>query len=364
VTLAFANVLQKKVRSAICILAVGIGVALLLVVVGLTRGSIQEVAQRIQNVGGDLIVQPAGATQFLALKSGVLPEQYAERLRAIPGVAAVSPVVAWTTTFRNGFYVVYGIDPERFSSIGGGLRIVDGRAMRGPGEVVVDSRLAAAARLSVGERIEILGSRFEIVGVSKEGVGARIFLPMAELQTMLHQEKRVSLFFVRCTSPAAVKATAAAIEGELAGVRCQILEGLADEMARSMSGLREFIGAITVTTLVVSLLVVSLAMYMTILEKTREIGILRSLGASRRLIMGSVVLESMLLTGCGVVAGYALTAAAVTALRAWYPLLTVEITRFWILVGGGVGIASGLLGALYPAWFAARQDPVRALSYE
>ena len=139
-TLALANVLQKKVRSAICILAVGIGVALLLVVVGLTRGSIQEVAQRIQNVGGDLIVQPAGATQFLALKSGVLPEQYAERLRAIPGVAAVSPVVAGTTTFRNGFYVVYGIDPERFSSIGGGLRIVDGRAMRGPGEVVVDSR--------------------------------------------------------------------------------------------------------------------------------------------------------------------------------------------------------------------------------
>ena len=363
-TLALANVLQKKVRSAICILAVGIGVALLLVVVGLTRGSIQEVAQRIQNVGGDLIVQPAGATQFLALKSGVLPEQYAERLRAIPGVAAVSPVVAWTTTFRNGFYVVYGIDPERFSSIGGGLRIVDGRAMRGPGEVVVDSRLAAAARLSVGERIEILGSRFEIVGVSKEGVGARIFLPMAELQTMLHQERRVSLFFVRCTSPAAVKATAAAIEAELEGVRCQILEGLADEMARSMSGLREFIGAITGTTLVVSLLVVSLAMYMTILEKTREIGILRSLGASRTAHHG--------LRRAGVDAAHRLRgrrrvrahAAAVAALRAWYPLLTVEITRFWILVGGGVGIASGLLGALYPAWFAARQDPVRALSYE
>ena len=120
-------------------------------------------------------------------------------------------------------------------------------------------------------------------------------------------------------------------------MRCQILEGLADEMARSMSGLREFIGAITGTTLVVSLLVVSLAMYMTILEKTREIGILRSLGASRRLIMGSVVLESMLLTGCGVVAGYALTAAAVAALRAWYPLLTVEITRFWIRSPAGSG---------------------------
>jgi putative ABC transport system permease protein len=364
VTLALANILQKKVRSAICILAVGIGIALLLVVVGLTRGSIQEVAQRIQNVGGDIIVQPSGATHFLALKSGILPERYAERLQAVPGVAAVSPVVTWTTTFQNGFYVIYGIDPERFSSLGGGLRMVNGRTLRAPGEVVVDSRLASAARLAVGDRIELLGSSFEIVGISKEGVGARIFLSMQELQAMLHQEGRVSLFFVRCASPAVVKATAAAIEAELPGVRCQVLEGFADEMARSMTGLREFIGAITGTTLIVSLLVVSLAMYMTILEKTREIGILRSLGASRRLIMGSVVLESVLLTGCGVIAGYALTLAAVAAISAWYPLLTVEITGFWVVVGGALGIGSGLLGATYPAWFAARQDPVRALNYE
>ena len=63
-------------------------------------------------------------------------------------------------------------------------------------------------------------------------------------------------------------------------------------------------------------------------------------------------------------AGYALTLAAVAALGAWYPLITVEITGFWVLVSGALGIASGLLGAMYPAWFAARQDPVRALSYE
>lgn len=362
--LALANILQKRVRSAISVLAVGIGTALLLVLVGVTRGSIDEVARRIQNVGGDIIVQQAGATSFLALKSGILPARYGERLRAIPGVAAVSPVVTWTTTFRNQFYVVYGIDPAQFSSIGGGLEIVAGRALRGAGEVVVDSRLAASAGLALGERIEILGSTFEIVGVSKEGIGARIFFLMSELQSMLHQEERVSLFFVRCTSPAVVKATVAAIEADLKGVRCQILEGFADEMARSMSGLRQFIGAVTASTLVVSLLVIALAMYMTILEKTREIGILKSLGASRRLIMGNIVLESVLLTGCGVLAGYALTLAAVGALRAWYPLLTVEVTPFWVALAGALGILSGLFGALYPAWFAARQDPVRALSYE
>lgn len=363
-TLALANILQKKVRSVVAILAVAVGTALLLVLVGLTRGSINEVAHRIQSVGGDIIVQQAGSTNFLALKSGVLPEKYAERLLAIDGVAAVSPVVTWTTTFRNQFHVVYGIDPDRFSSIGGGLRIVRGRALRQAGEVVVDSRLASAAGLAVGDRIELLGSRFDLVGISKEGIGARIFLLMSELQSMLHQEERVSLFFVKCRSPSVVKATVAAIEADLKGVRCQLLEGFADDMARSMSGLQEFISAITASVLVVSLLVVALAMYMTILEKTREIGILKSLGASRRLIMGNIVLESVLLTVGGVVAGYLLTLAAVAALRAWYPLLTVEIAPRWIALAGGLGILSGLLGALYPAWFAARQDPVRALSHE
>jgi ABC-type lipoprotein release transport system permease subunit len=266
--LAVANVLQRKVRSAIAILAVGVGTALLLVLVGVTRGSIDEVASRIQNVGGDVIVQQAGATSFLALRSGILPERYGDRLRAVPGVAAVSPVVTWTTTFRNQFYVVYGIDPAQFSSIGGGLTMVAGRPLRAPGEVVVDSRLAATAGLAPGDRVELLGRTFEIAGISKEGIGARIFFLMSELQSMLHQEERVSLFFVRCASPAVVKETVARIEAELKGVRCQILEGFADEMARSMSGLRQFIGAVTGSTLVVSLLVVALAMYMTILEKT------------------------------------------------------------------------------------------------
>jgi putative ABC transport system permease protein len=282
----------------------------------------------------------------------------------VPGVAAVSPVVTWTAPFKDALYVVYGIDPAQFASIGGGLRILEGRTLAAPGEAVIDSRLARHAKLGVGDTMEILGATFRIAGVAKEGIGARIFLLKRELQEMLHQEDRVSLFFVRCSSPAAVKPTAQAIEAALRGVKCQLLEGFADDMARSMKGLDQFVAAITITTLLVSLLVVSLTMYMTVLEKTRDIGILKSLGASRRFIIGGIVAESVLLTAGGVAAGYGLTAAATAALRLRYPLLTVDVTPAWIAIGGAVGVAGGLLGALYPAWLAARQDPVRALSYE
>jgi len=363
-TLPVANILQKKVRSLISVLAVSLGITLLLVLVGLTKGSIKEVADRIENVGADIIVQQEGATNFFALKSGVLPEKYRARIAEVPGVEAVSPVVTWTTTFHDNFYVVYGIDSSQFSSVGGGLEIVDGRGLQAAGDVVVDSRMAAATGLAVGDEIELLGTTFMIAGISKEGIGARIFMLASQLQSMLHQEGRVSLFFVRCESPEVVKTTALAIEENVPGVHVQLLENFADQMAESMTGLREFIGAITVTTLIVSLLVILLAMYSTIMEKTREIGILKSLGASRAFIMGNIVLESVILTAGGVILAFGFTFVAVEVLGVLYPLLTVVITPFWIAVGCVMGIAGGVLGALYPAWVAVRQDPVKALSYE
>ena len=363
-TLPVANILQKKIRSAICMLAVGLGITLLLVLVGLTKGSINEVAERIENVGGDIIVQQEGATNFFALKSGVLPEKYRDLIGEVPGVEAVSPVVTWTTTFRDNFYVVYGVDPDQFTSIGGGLEIVDGAQLQNPGDLVVDSRMAAAVGLAVGDQVELLGSTFEVTGISKEGIGARIFMLMSQLQEMLHQEGRVSLFFVKCDSPDVVKETALAIEANVRGVHVQLLENFADQMASSMSGLKEFIGAITVTTLIVSLLVILLAMYSTIIEKTREIGILKSLGASKTFIMGNIVLESVILTVGGVITAFLFTFVAVKILGVRYPMLTVEVTPFWVLIGSVMGIVGGVLGALYPAYLAVRQDPVAALSYE
>jgi putative ABC transport system permease protein len=229
---------------------------------------------------------------------------------------------------------------------------------------VIDSRMAEATGLAAGDAIDLLGTTFTIVGISKEGIGARIYLPKSQLQEMLHQEERVSLFFVRCSAPGEVKPTARRIESAIPGVRCQLLENFADEMASSMRGLKEFIGAITATTLVVSLLVILLAMYTTIMERTKEIGILKSLGASRAFIMGNILLESVILTAVGVCAGFLLTFGAIRYLATIYPLLTVEVTARWMIAAAALGISGGVVGALYPALLAVGQDPVKALSYE
>ncbi len=362
--LAVANILQHKIRSLICILAVCLGITLLLILVGMVNGSINEVAQRIQNVGGDMIVQQAGATSFFALKSGVLPMKLQKGIRETTHVEAVSPVLTWTVTFRSQFYVVYGIDPRQFSSIGGELKIVQGRHLQNAGELVIDSRMAAATGISVGDTVDLLASRFTVVGISKEGIGARIFLLLSELQALLQQEEKVSMFFVKCTSPQYTKEVAGNIEEKVKGVKCQLMENFADEMTRSMFGLKEFMAAVTVTSLVISFLVILLAMYTTIMERTREIGILKSMGASNLFVIKSILGESTLLSLGGVIAGYLLTISARYYLNRIYPLLTIEITFYWVLIGTFLGIAAGILGACYPSLIAVRQDPVRALNYE
>ncbi len=362
--LALANILQHKIRSVICILAVCLGITLLLILVGMVNGSINEVAKRIQNVGGDIIVQQAGATSFFALKSGVLPIKLLNDIRETPHVKAVSPVLTWTVSFRNQFYVVYGIEPGQFSSIGGELKIIQGRHLQNAGELVIDSRMAAATGISAGDTIDLLASRFTVVGISKEGIGARIFLLLTELQSLLQQQDKASMFFVKCTSPQYVKEVAESIEGRVPGVKSQLLENFADEMTRSMFGLKEFMAAVTMTTLVISFLVILLAMYTTIVERTREIGILKSMGASNFFVVKSILGESTLLSLGGVIAGYLLTISAKYYLNRIYPLLTIEITLYWVLLGTFLGIAGGILGAFYPALIAARQDPVKALNYE
>jgi putative ABC transport system permease protein len=107
-----------------------------------------------------------------------------------------------------------------------------------------------------------------------------------------------------------------------------------------------------------------LAMYSTITERTREIGILRSLGASKRFIIQLILNESLLLCVAGVVLGFGLTYLANQAIFSAFPSIPVTITLFWRVASAVVALAGGILGALYPAIKASQMDPVRALGYE
>ena len=105
-------------------------------------------------------------------------------------------------------------------------------------------------------------------------------------------------------------------------------------------------------------------MYTAIIERTREIGILKAIGATRHYIIRNIVIEALIISTIGVFVGYLTAYIARHIIIKIFPLLTVEITLRWMLIAGALGIIGGVLGSLYPAFRAAKQDPIDALKYE
>jgi len=362
-SLAVANVLHRRGRTAISIVAVAVGVMASLVLTGLTQGSIREVVQRMQNVDADLAVH--ARKWSLVLDSGwPLPMSVREKLLAIEGVRYASPIAATRFVLLGQGHTVYGIDPSDFPKVGGYRKILQGRELRSGLEVVIDQRLAKAGNFKVGDVIEAMGLSLPIVGICETGIPVRIFMPIDAVQQYIAHAERVTFFFVKCTSPGAIDATVQRIEKTLPSLKAQPLSNYYRILTSTFRGLHEFIIAVISVGLVITFMVILLTMYTAVVERTREIGILKSMGASRRFIVREILAESVVICSAGVLLGALLSGPAKVLIEWAFPLLTVDFRWHWILVAGALGILGGALGALYPAMLAARRDPVEALSYE
>jgi len=121
---------------------------------------------------------------------------------------------------------------------------------------------------------------------------------------------------------------------------------------------------VTLIATLVGFLVIFLSMYTAILERTREIGILKSMGASKTAIVSMVLRESILMSVVGIALGIALSYVIKAWLGQRFPTMFFEITRGWLIEASVVAFFGAVLGAAYPALMAARKDPIDALSYE
>jgi putative ABC transport system permease protein len=131
-----------------------------------------------------------------------------------------------------------------------------------------------------------------------------------------------------------------------------------------MPGMKEFQVTVIVVSMLLSFMVVLVAMYTTIFERTREIGILKSLGASRGFIVGMILKETVIISGLGVLFGIGISEIARKVITSAFPTLQVSMSLTEVLTACALGLLGGALGAIYPAYKAARMDPVKALNYE
>jgi len=261
---------------------------------------------------------------------------------------------------------MWGID-ESFNDVGASLELIEGRGLGfqpGAYEMVADRRIASANGLRVGQTVNTLNSEWRIVGIAEAGIGARIFVPLAQLQALIGQQNRLHLLFVKAEDLSTIGDLATRIENSIPNIQTNLLEEYSQLLSENIVGLNQFNAAISGIAVALSFLVILLAMYTSIIERTREIGILKALGGSKTYIVLTIMQESMILSALGVVGGYGLGRLIASMLTSAYPTLTVQFSLDWTMYASGLGLLGGIMGSFYPAVRAARQDPVRALRDE
>lgn len=358
------NILHRPVRTVVSVLAVAIEVGMVLLVVGMTTGLLNDSNRRVQGVGADVLVQPPGASFIFSFSSAPMPIKYGDILKEVPRVLAVSPVL-FHVELSGGVNVVYGIDMRSFDRVTEGFVYHAGGPLTGPDDALVDDWFAHAHHLSVGKNIKLLGHDFRVAGIVEHGKGARLFVPLETAQELLGAPGRASIFFVKCTDPGYTEDVVESIRKLLPSYQIlSIQEYLSLMTSSNLPAFDAFVTTLIAVAVGIGFLVIFLSMYTTITERTREIGILKSLGASKRYIIEVILREAGLLSVIGIAAGYAGTVIAQRVIHSTFPTLPVEISAEWQVRAALLALAGSLLGAFYPALRAAQLDPVDALAYE
>jgi putative ABC transport system permease protein len=265
----------------------------------------------------------------------------------------------------GGVEVVYGIDRESFHAVSGGFVFIQGHDMEGPDDLLVDDWAAKAKKIKVGDTYNLLNHDWHVAGIIEHGKGARLFVPLATLQDLVGAHDKASIFLLRCTRPEHTEDVIQELRHVLPGYTIRPLKEFLSLMtSTNIPGLQTFIHAMIGLAVAIGLLVIFLTMYTTVIERTRDIGVLKSLGADRSFIIRALLSESTALCIIGIAAGVGLAYVVRAAFLAGFPTLSILITPAWILRAAGIALAGAILGAIYPAWLASRKDPVEALSYD
>jgi putative ABC transport system permease protein len=363
--LVTSNLTHHPGRTLASVIGVAVGVILVVLTVGLVRGQLRDRGQRDANIGVEIMLRKGGQGISLTSADMTISESDVEAVRAAPGVAAATPVgqnIEMGASGGLGIRQVDGIDFQSFKAASN-LRIAEGQPLPQSGDVAIIDFKEAAKGIKVGDRIRALGRDLTVVGIYEPEAGARIKVPLATMQEVLGAPGKCSMIFVKCQNAAEQEAVAGRILEKFPGYSYFLTRELPQLFANGIAAFNVFLDVVKGLATVISLLIILLTMYTTVAERTRQIGVLKSLGASKFWIAWVFEKEALLISLLGVGGGLAV------ALLARYALVNglgwkIDLEADSILYASIAGLGAGLLGALYPALRAASQDPVEALSYE
>lgn len=335
---------------------------MMLTLVGVGEGMLRDQEARTRGVGADIIIRPPGSSAI-----GITPPNINERLVAwAKEQAHVVQATGVAIQPLGGVSTVHGVDYEALAKMSGGFTFLDGRPFRSGQEVIIDEYYAKEKKLKVGSTVKLLNRDWTVTGVFRGGKLTRMMLPKDVLQDLTATTGKVSVIYVKLDDPRLTREVIAQFKETLSDYPIYSMDELATQFSvNSVPELKTFIGVVMTLSVLFGFLVVFLAMYTAILERTREIGILKALGAGHAYVLGILIRETVLLAVIGSLIGIGMSYGTRWLIATFIPAsMTQAIVYEWWPIASAITLGGALLGVLYPAIKAARQDALESLSYD
>ncbi|MBL7161224.1 MAG: ABC transporter permease [Anaerolineales bacterium] len=368
----FKNLLRRKGRTILTVLSIAIGVAAIVALGALADGVQAGYDSFLTGSKADLVLsQPDSMDVSLS----ILDESIGRELAVMPEVAEVSPMIqSFVQTEDVPYFFVFGYPEDSF--ILGRFKIIDGvgldsrEAQRAQGKpLILGASAAEILDRQPGDTLRLTESVYRIVGIyetGKELEDSGAVLPLKEAQELLGKQHKVSLFYVQLKDPSLSNRLEERVERLWSDVAISSTESYADKqiMGDYMQG---FAWAIAGLSIVIGGVVMMNSQLMAVMERTREIGVLRSVGWNKRRILLMILGESLLVGIMGGLIGIGLgwlMLVAASDVISFFGASTENIRPAILIQASITVLVLGFVGGAYPAWQASRLQPVEALRYE
>jgi ABC-type antimicrobial peptide transport system permease subunit len=358
------NLVRRRTRTALTLLGIGISIAAIVALGGLAEGMADLMTKMFRASQTDLLAIEAGVdADFSAIE-----ERVGSRIAARPEVEAVAgTIMTGVNTERMPMLIVFGYHPRSFAIPH--FRIIEGERITGRHQVIVGRQAAEQMGLDVGDTLRLLKSNFRVVGIYETGIGYEdigVVIGLREAQALTGKPHQVMYYAIKLRHPEQASEVEDQLEADFPGLDVSLTSEIAESMS-DFQVMQQLMTQVSALAVLVGGLGMLNTMLMSVLERTREIGVLRALGWHRRRVLGMILRESLLLGAvggiCGIILGLALGQLIGLAEGMWGSLETSYTPRIFAQAVA-VALIGGIAGGLYPAWRATRMRPVEALRYE
>jgi len=362
--MAIQSLWQRSARTLLTLGVIAITVGGIIALEAAVSGMMDTFAD--MSADSEIMVRQAGVadTEYSALD-----ERVGDKIAAFPEVAHVSGMAFSGTVLPDSgaVFIMLGYAPNEYAIRQ--FNIVEGERIATNRQIMLGSMMAEAMKLSVGDTLELSSNRFKVVGIYESGVTWQEMggvTTLRDAQNFMGRPHKVGMMMVKVHDPEQAETVVAKINTQIPDAHASLSGEFAQEMP-DMSNANAMLGSISFLAIFVGGVGVLNTMLMAVMERTREIGVLRALGWRRWRILRLILTEALMLGLMGGAIGIGLAFVLFNAFNA-IPIYNGMLSARWeldiFMRAIAVALGLGLLGGLYPAFRATRLQPVEALRYE